>query len=355
MPPLLWWGPGSDGTGPERFSIRTPVSVSPDRKVDVPEEGVEVEQDPYRIRILREDPGFRLAVEPFADAEEAEAAWDEVRSALLRAALVHKAGLRVPSSVERARELEEPQPIADSSPVAPLTRKRGWDATDGNYDALQATVVPEHKRLIRFGAGSGRAILHIRAENLAETVAEGLTSPHVARLAASPKQQLAIELYTSAFFEGSQRVKVVRLVTVLEVLAERLETHRIARKAWEAAVRRVERFQAEYDPGSPERQHVQRLLERMTSLGMNEESIRRSIRLLVERATTVDAELGDAADLKRRVMDAYDVRSKLVHDGEAPAEAVGDASRFLHDFTPGLLLSAIEHGTIAVQSARGEG
>ena len=340
--PLLFWGPGSAGEGPERYSIRLPFTVSPDRKLDLPEEGSAADVEEYRVTILREDPGFRLAAEPFREADDAERAWPRLRAAILRAALLHRVGIRFPSSLDRAREYDQPGPIADESAAAPLAKKRGWTETDGDYDAGTPTIVPEHKRLFRFGAGAVRVSISLSAERLAEAICEGLTLSCVEHLEADEKLQLGLDLYTSSFFESSRRVKVVRLVTVLDALAEPGQTPPRALEAWGAARQLVAQMASGHEQGTPEGEHIQRLVQRMDSMRMHEESITHGIQGLVERGVAADPDLGDLAELQKAARESYTTRSTLLHDGVADAEEIATAAEFLNGFVPRLLSALVD-------------
>lgn len=341
--PLFWFGPGSEGEGPERYSIRIPCDLSADKSLDLPDDGVEAEGEKFRVRLLKEDPGFRVVAGPFPTAQAAEDAWPRVRAALLRAALEHRMGLRMPETLERPRVYDEPRPISDDSPVADLARKRGWDEYDGDYSANRPCVVPEHKRLMRFGTGAATAIKGLQPSAVASTIREGLQSPAVEKLASREKLQLAVELYTSAFFTSSQRAEVLRLVTVLEAVAEPPATPPAATDAWRTAVDRVESLLSELDEGGSERQAVERLLERMHSLRMGEESISQGIRALIAEAVDADPDLGQTEELQSKATKAYRVRSRLLHDGEAPDEDVAEAQDFLRSFVPQLLLSLTDN------------
>jgi hypothetical protein len=70
---------------------------------------------------------------------------------------------------------EAPQPVPELGLVTQVTRPVGWTATDGYYDADQALIRPDHKRLIRWESGQASLVLGITIESFFKSLGQSLS------------------------------------------------------------------------------------------------------------------------------------------------------------------------------------
>jgi hypothetical protein len=139
--------------------------------------------------------------------------------------------------------------------------------------------------------------------------------------------RLALELYSDSYFETSNSARFLGFVTVLEVLKDR-------RSASEAAQGLVKQWKVQADSllDADEAASVRGSLDWLRSI-----SISRAI------ASVVIRHLGDDRASEAKAL--YVMRSKLVHDGEHPADAAG-AMRQAEKVTKELLAHILTSGTL---------
>lgn len=142
------------------------------------------------------------------------------------------------------------------------------------------------------------------------------------------KLRTALELYGSHFFERQARTRFLLLVIAFEALTTP------TRKS-QAALKLISKWQEDL---SAEKQRYAKFSEEYDALDAlahelfyrQEDSIRSQIRKLF--CSIADEAGGSFADLPRRALKIYDLRSKLVHDGSIPPadlEAAEDEARKL--------------------------
>lgn len=144
----------------------------------------------------------------------------------------------------------------------------------------------------------------------------------------SEKLRTALELYGSHFFERQARIRFLLLIIALEALATpTLKSH--------VALALISKWQKDL---STEKQRYSRCSTEYDALEdlarelfyRREDSIRGQIRKLF--CSIADKANSGSADLPRRALKIYDIRSKLVHEGSLPPadlEAAEEEARIL--------------------------
>lgn len=260
---------------------------------------------------------YGLRSTPYELEADAQAAFDELRAAVLWLALFNRIGVR---SLPRCGEL-----------VA------------GIHDVRDAAVLPEGpvRRLETFPPGLK---LTIGEQNVRAALAEALAFPNLRAAYGNAKLRLAIELYVGHWFEASANMRFITLVTSLESITERgrasAATERAIDEVLDLMAQRVRgrrRCILSRERGYKRDSEEYRSLESLRSpIGaLRRVSIKQSLRTLVASVVAAHPDLGDSEDLATRVASAYDTRSTLLHDGQA--EGIPEALTFLQDFVPRFL------------------
>ena len=213
--------------------------------------------------------------------------------------------------------------------------RKGWTHLDGYVDPAPAVVIPEHLRIVEFGAGSLTVTLSMPVRSFLQELAEGLTLLQPEKIAANERLSLAIDLYGVSLWETSQRARVVSLATSLEALIK-------SETVSEAASEQIDQLLAVFDSArdrSAEDEEQRRALDNMRSrlADLKEKSISENLRQLAAAHANVISETTE--DARRNMVSAYGVRSKLVHDGYAPENEIADAATWLSKAVPAILES----------------
>ena len=146
------------------------------------------------------------------------------------------------------------------------------------------------------------------------------------RRLADAKLAIALELYRTFFSEPLAHGKLIVLMTVLEVLAERRKRPPVVQDLLRQFVDRAEQMAAALATGSEEATALESLRRELDF--RKEDSIRSSIGRLVRDTLSDDP---DVVALSQTAVRAYDARSTLVHDGVLPD---ADVTRALDSVWP---------------------
>lgn len=284
---IFGWERGSSGTGPERYTLRLPLTVSPQSKVPCISN---IEMGPYRCTIRKEKFVHAVEVSGFSTGSNARKYAKRFCGAWAWFDLKHHVGVRNSSAISDVELYDKPQPVSDESNLAPVIKKVGWDAVDGGYNHDVSVVVPEHKRLIRWIMGRARMTISPTDSRTVATLLEALGFPTIERVLEDDNLRLALELFSGSFFERSDNAQFLLLITTLESLA-RITTHGKAQP----------------------------------------------LRDFVVAELRSDPETSDAIDVGIEVAASYKLRNKLLHEGVAVAAEVREAKTRLTDIVARVL------------------
>ena len=239
--------------------------------------------------------------------------------------------------MQTVQPFDPPVDVRANPNFSGLLQRNGWTHVDGHVDPSPAVVVPEHLRIIEFGAGSLSVKVSMPVPSFLEHLAEGLTLPQPEQTAADERLSLSIDLYAASLWDISPTARVISLATALEAL---IEPERVNQAASDKIDQLREVFESSRDRSS-EDEELRRTLDRMRSrlAGLKDESISESLRKL---AATHSEALGETVDdARRNIGAAYGVRSKLLHDGFAPDRDIASAAAWLNNAVPKILESLV--------------
>jgi hypothetical protein len=337
---MFWFRIASEGTPPERYTLQVPFQLGSRHNL-TPADIKQIPFGDHKLEIVENQGIQLLRVTDFKTHENAEAFYQRLRGALLRLIVKKQLGVRATSVMQKV-QLQEPPIDARGNPnIGELVRSKNWTHLDGHVDHSAAVVVPEHLRIMEFGAGSANVTFSMSVPSFLEHLAVGLALPHPEKIAANERLSLAIELYAISLWETSQRARVVSLATSLEAL---IKPERVNKAASHQIDRLLEVFDSSRD-GSNENHGQRRELDRMRCriAGLKAESISENLRKLAAAHANAIGEASEEA--RRNMISAYNVRSKLVHDGYASEDDIFDATAWLSTAVPAILESLVHEAS----------
>lgn len=276
-----------------------------------------------------------LTLGPFPTEREADTGLDTVAAALLWASLALGVGIQYAHVRKQATIFDAPQPVSDSEQMGFIRNVRGWEATDGHYEAEHAIARPDHKRLIRWEMGRATITVGISSENFIGCIEQALLFPNLRAVIADDKLKLSIELYASYRFELSESAQFIALVTALEALLPDFDIAPTAMVVVSDAKELVRKARDQQPRASQEWIELDRMLSRVSTL--RHEAIGTSMRRFAESVILRNPELGDATAIASSLREAYSARSRLLHDGIAIQSSIKAHLTFLCEFVPRLL------------------
>jgi len=287
------------------------------------------------VRLEKTQEFYALTVGPFDTEESAQRFFPVLRSALLWASLKDALPISYPKALSEVTLLDHPRPIHPKSDLAGPLREVGWEATDGEYYADKAVIRPEAKRLLRWEMGAVRVVIGTAAANFVSRISEALSFEAPERVLSDQKLQLAIELWSAAFFELSDRAQFISLVTVLEALTPAADVSPLCQQTLGRAVGFAKVDRDKYVRDSAEWNDLEGLLGRLRDL--KRQAIGQGLRDYVSSVVQRNPDLGDSQKVKRRLSKVYRHRCELLHGGRTDEKAMRRELRFLKEFVPRLL------------------
>jgi hypothetical protein len=179
-------------------------------------------------------------------------------------------------------------------------------------DEGEPNVVPEDVPLLTVGVGSSTVSVGLSTDTIIAALARGMTDPRASLLFGDARFRTAVDLFAGAAFESSKPARLLTFAMALEVLTPPVDKHSVVQALIDGWLAELTQAKASYPEGSPEADALE-ALEREV-LVRRHASIRWRIRQFVTDALST---IGDpeAANLAKRAVQAYDARSRLVHDG----------------------------------------
>lgn len=326
--------PGTAGRGEERFVATLPFWLSPGSMLQLPEESTQFTGATGRLTVERLHHLYIASLGSFPSTDAAEQGLAQLRAAVLWCAIEFGTGLRYPVETGAVSLFDQPITIPVVQPMA-HGEVTGWECTDGHYEAGEALIRPDHKRLVRFEFGRATMTAGIAVDRFVAKAEEALSFKHLSKVAGDDKLKLAIEVAMSHRFEASDNAQFITLITSIEALLPALPVSPAASVAI-AEVAQIIRGKRDTLPRvDAEWSELERLLNRVNNLRLD--SIGAGMRSFVNTILDRHPGLGDCQAISKQVCDAYNTRSRLLHDGNVPQEQLRAGLVSLRDFVPRLL------------------
>lgn len=330
---LFSFGIGSLGEGVPSYSVRLPFTLSPGRTFKLADGG-RFDLLGHPCEICWEHNQYVLTIAGFETEDTAATFLLKACAGLIWFGLKSSAGFRFNPDTTPVKLFAQPKPIADGSPIATVAIKKGWREYDGHYDADKTIVRPDHKKLVMFTAGSVTARLDTPVSLLSETMLEGMAGGRPELVLRDSMLRLACEVFLSSHFESTATASLLTRITALEILV-------VDAPASAPIQAIVGRFIAEATTAANNeqdrtlRREYQSLVSRLAYLRYR--SIKSRIRSLVEESLRSQPDIGDPARVSKEISRLYDLRSTLVHTGEADTAAICEGNNQLNEIVPCVL------------------
>ncbi|MCA3887338.1 MAG: hypothetical protein IOC38_20050 [Burkholderia sp.] len=329
------FSPGTDGTGPERYVASLPFELSSGSVVQLPENAPAQVGLGGSLKFERLHHLYALSLGSFPSPEEAETGLVNLKAAALWCAIEFGVGLRYAAGVQSPTLFEAPIPIPSTQPMAFIGQVTGWQASDGHYDAGLPVIRPDHKRLLRVESGRASVTAGISIDRFMAKVEEALLLPGLAAASHDNKLMLALEVALGHRFEVTDNARFISLVTSLEALTPERSVSASSMAAVAAAFQLTKTARDSMLRDDPEREAMDRLLTRIDKL--KTDSIGEALRSFIDDVLQRNPTLGAREETRKRVVEAYSTRSRLLHDGYVEHTRLQNSLEFLRSFVPPLL------------------
>jgi hypothetical protein len=333
---LFSFGIGSAGEGPPSYSVRLPFTLSPGRTLKLADGGC-FELLGHTCEITQEHNQYALIISAFETEDAALTFLQKAAAGLIWFGLKNSIGFRFNPDATPVQLFAEAKTIAEASTMAPIANEKGWREYDGHYDADQTIVRPDHKKLIVFATGSPSVRIDTPVRLLSEVMLEGIAEGRPELVLADAKLRLACEVYLSSHFESTPAASFLSRITTLEILV----TDAPAADPVKTIVERFidEATAAQKDENDTAvRREFESLVSRLAYLRYR--SIKSRMRALIEDKLLLEPGIADPAEASKAVSKLYDLRSTLVHTGEADTTAIREGNNRLNKTVP-LVLRAL--------------
>ena len=338
---IFSYGIGSAGQGPPSYLVWLPFLLSPGRTLKLADGG-HFELLGQECEISQEHSQYVLTITGFGSEAEASIFLHKTSAGLIWFGLKNSIGIRFNPDATPVNLYAQPKPIAEGSSMASIASRKGWRESDGHYDADQTIIRPDHKKLFVFATGTAEVRLDTPVSILSTTMLEGVGEGRAELVIRDAKLRLACEVYLSSYFESTPVASFLSRITTLEILVTDAP-------AYASVQTMVERFvsestAAQTDEKDPAiRREFESVVSRLAYLRFR--SIKSRIRDLVEHTLRTDNEISDAARIAKEVSRLYDLRSTLVHTGEADKAAITEGNNRLNNVVPRLLRTLFREAT----------
>lgn len=300
---ILAISPGTAGRGEERFVATLPFWLSPGSILQLPDESTQFTGTTGRLTVEKLHHLYAASLGPFSSADAADQGLDQLRAAVLWCAIEFGTGVRYPVETGAVSLFTAPITIPTVQPMAHIGMVTGWECTDGNYEAGEALIRPDHKRLVRFESGLATVTAGIAIEHFVAKAEEALSFTHLSQVAGDEKLKLAIEVAMSHRFEASDNAQFITLVTSIEALLPDLPVSPAASMAIAEVAQTIRNRRDTFSRADTEWSELERLLGRVDKLKLD--SIGAGMRSFVNTVLDEHPDLGDRQAIAKQVRDAY--------------------------------------------------
>jgi hypothetical protein len=326
---------GSEGEKEESFSIIFPLVLSPGKKLNIENICSFQMSDGQRYTLEKHHYLYSLKVERFLTMDAAQNYLDKLIASLRWVSLKNKLGIRFPAEIHEPKMSDRPIIVSEKSNFYDIVNNKGWTVIDGNYDVDKLTIIPEHKKLMRWESGKATVTLGLNPENIFNDINEGISFQGLSNILSEKKLCLAIELYSAYQFEVSTTAKFIKLVTVIESLLPDLEIPDKVIPLLEKAKNFLKDERKAAKSRGDNTESIDRLMSRLG--GLKRQSIGATMESFISNCLDDFPELGEKDVILPKLKELYNIRSSLLHDGEFEDSVLREGIEILAALVPNLL------------------
>jgi hypothetical protein len=303
------------------YVLRVSVKVLGKKPVNGLETKQTISVGQVTVTVKQRERFLILLARDFASEAEAEAFLPRMKNGLWNVAIEHNVAFvpfferrtitRPADPLKAARNLAKSfgQPLAEPiEPVHGLTEEEGY------------TIFRSGENIRYLAMGEASAYVSTSWHAFGRTLTEGIEKSSRAAEMLDDKLATAIDLYLASFYERSIRARFLTLIICLELLAPVTDRHRAAVKALSDFKRQLEVELAEAAEAE-DRDALRTLLREIDF--KKETSKRRRVRSLILSEAPLPKD--ERVSLAKKIADAYDLRSDVVHSGAVNSNALSEA------------------------------
>lgn len=324
--------PGSEGSGPERYSVRIPFSIEPlGRFPQVDDLGF---HEKYLLQIgskralIERYPSFYvLLITDFRQRFEAEQYLQRASVGLLRFSIEREMAIEFSSSPTPLDVSPQNKPLRESfaQQHMPSWQRPDGTFTDAGFFPHLTTIVPAHQRIWEFPLCFGKEVKQIDANLLCDaiTAAQNILNPIA--ILNDEKLALAIHAFGSAHNTWDRKAQFIFLTTVLEILKRDEKRPQFSQQIVSVMLKHLDTFSTSSDA---DRHEVAQLRNDLAQL--RQRSISAGICELAYASRPADSrQPSSQPESDRNLREIYNIRSKLVHQGSVPFQEGGSPKEVL--------------------------
>lgn len=326
---------GSKGSGEVTFTVRVPINVSPLSSIRTTPGESPLSIGGYPAALFLEHELLILEVYGFASEEAAYEALPGIQAGLICAALCH--GIALPFPGQTAPVVYDKLFISGESEMNKPFVDKGWDRLDGHFPWDYTVVKPEHKKLSVEAVASGRVVPVIQDHTIAQKISEAMELSQPEKVLDDERLRLALNLYSSSFFQFDDNARFITLVNVLEALNPNRPATEDVKTIVDGFIDQIRKVRDSLDKTDPESgfDEYSNLMNRIGYL--KRESIGKGIRSLVTETLRLYPDVRDPETVAKEASRVYGLRSTLVHEGSIPPEDLRAGIESLMDIVPRVL------------------
>lgn len=326
---------GSEGQGKDSFSINFPLVLSPGKKLNFEETCSFNIGDDLKLTFEKHKHLYTLKVSAFSTVESAKKYIETLIASLRWVSLKNKLGIRFPSEIHDPKMAKEPIVVNEKTNFYEIVSKKGWAEIDGNYDLDKLTIIPEHKKLMRWESGNPSITLGLNPQRIVDDINESISFSKTISIQSDKKLCLAIELYSAHQFEVSNTAKFIKLVTVIEALLPNLDIPDEILLLLEKAKKVIKEERRAAKKCNQDTELIDHFMSRLG--GLKRQSIGVTMALYLSQCLDDFPELGDKDTILPKMKELYNIRSSLLHDREFDESVLKSGIETLSEIVPNLL------------------
>ena len=285
----------------------------------------EINEHTFKLTNLKKSDAYSMIIKPIDNKEHAESILNKFKIALIMFVLEYNfATIEIDDEIKDANILDEPRYVEED-----------W-LVSGDFDLDRTMLFPLIPNLVQFTSSQLSFTNLLNIENLVGNI-EKTDELNIDCIINDEKLILALEIY-SKLSQYHFKAQFLDLITILEILKPKYPISNNSLKHLDMIKKYIKKLRDDNsEKNSEEYDELNRYLSSMNF--WDEKSINKSLKIYVNenRAT-----FGDYENIETKLKDAYDIRSKLIHNGKISDEKeFYEKYQFLKDFVKELLLNRI--------------
>lgn len=327
---IFGFGIGSKNTEKELYTLRLPITLQAYEIITNLDKKNNFILDNYTLKIEKENSKYILVIEGFETNEKAQLYITKIENTLYRMTVIRNIAILFSSIPEKIHLWDEPQKVSKKSMYFKITNKNGWNEVDGDYSSLQTVIVPEHKRLLKESFGNITLTSSFTSDKFADIFRKEFKLSNGIPL--EEKLKLAIEVYSSYFFEQNSVSKFLKLVMVLEILKkeENSEKHII-----DFINKTMEKINVLKNNDIKNSESYDYLKSRVGNL--KKISIKNAVLNFIENTYSKDKSNEEIKNIKQKIKGYYNLRSRILHEGKYDAKELNQSISTLQNIIANIL------------------